>query len=864
MRSDNFVAQIRKLVGEGAISKACKHLVSDGLHDARDNNVWAQLQHLHPYEEPPVRAPLDDIPRILWGSQLAQEANRLRKLEDIIGHFPPGSAAGPSGLRPAHLKECLLHSDIHRKTDFLRELDVFTRNAINGTIPVQAAPFLCAATLIPLRKCQPQQADSPPEVRPVAVGETLRRIIGKFLTSESVFTEAAMTLQPTQTGVGVRDACELTCMGAQSLVDGLTDHTNWAILQVDFRNAFNTITRKSVLAGTSKYCPHALPWMTFAYGGHSHLICQGRTMPSASGIQQGDPLGPAAFSFGIHDLISQIGDIDGILWNSWYLDDGLLIGTTSALAQAMNIISAAGPGIGLSVNPSKCVLWGPAAETPDFQEHTALLGIPVTPYLPNTGIKVLGGPVQHPRSNGQHARDLFDKKVGSLGKMLDALKALPQAHLQFSLLKGSLDGCRLSFLTRMCPTQHITAGCQKASSLLRTTLGEILGEQPTNAQWQQATLPVRLGGMGIKDPMYFAEGARMASISTFLRLARSHLDLPSDLQLHSPEMSQLVSTLRTKLGQEFQPLKQWAEWITNPVGPLPQEPLHGKQSWWNEKLVGKRVEQLETSLGGRDAFRYRCQKTQRGAAWMSALPNPATGTLLPSLDFKLISNHWLGMDLLPHHWAGARCPKCSCGMDLVGDHLVGCTKNNLQHRHFVVQEALQDICRLSGFTVKREVGVPDGSRPGDLYLPQWDADGPLFIDITCRNPCNLSSPVPDPDALPQWLREQEEDKNRKYVLKCRLLAGASFLPFVLTPWGGLAPQAKTLMFKLVRSATSTSTGWVRLEKATAIWQKLSFAIAKEVGRQLQPTFEVTEPEWAPDTTHSPYFFHYPAGITTLC
>ena len=84
-------------------------------------------------------------------------------------------------------------------------------------------------------------------------------------------------------------------------------------------------------------------------------------------------------------------------------------------------------------------------------------------------------------------------------------------------------------------------------------------------------------------------------------------------------------------------------------------------------------------------------------------------------------------------------------MDFLGDHLVACKKNLIQRRHFGVQEAMLDVFHLAGFAAKREEGVGDGSRPGDIYVPQWDVNGPLFLDITVRNPCNLSSRMLTPE-----------------------------------------------------------------------------------------------------------------------
>ena len=114
-------------------------------------------------------------------------------------------------------------------------------------------------------------------------------------------------------------------------------------------------------------------------------------------------------------------------------------------------------------------------------------------------------------------------------------------------------------------------------------------------------------------------------------------------------------------------------------------------------------------------------------------------------------------------------------------------------------------------------------------------------------------------------REQEADKCKKYAAVCRALRGASFIPFVLTPWGGMGPEARKTMARLVRGALGTLTGWERTSKAAMLWQKVSMSLAKGVARQLTAATEVTEPAWSPaQASHSPYMFLFGGVLTPLC
>eukprot|EP00731_Ephydatia_muelleri_P002465 Em0001g2465a len=77
----------------------------------------------------------------------------------------------------------------------------------------------------------------------------------------------------------------------------------------------------------------------------------------ASGVQQGDPLGPMLFALVLHKLVSSIeadDDCINLSFNAWYLDDGLLAGERSAVVRALHLIDELGPHLGLLINYPKC------------------------------------------------------------------------------------------------------------------------------------------------------------------------------------------------------------------------------------------------------------------------------------------------------------------------------------------------------------------------------------------------------------------------------------------------------------------------------------------------------------------------------
>ena len=119
-------------------------------------------------------------------------------VEDMIRSFPVGSGAGPSGLRPAHLKDMLRS---RKKSVLLVALADFVSCLANGGFPPDVMELLTASKLFAVRK-----KDGGP--RPIASGDTTRRLAAKCLLHTYV-SDCVSYLSPLQVGVGVKNATEL-------------------------------------------------------------------------------------------------------------------------------------------------------------------------------------------------------------------------------------------------------------------------------------------------------------------------------------------------------------------------------------------------------------------------------------------------------------------------------------------------------------------------------------------------------------------------------------------------------------------------------------------------------------------------------
>ena len=179
--------------------------------------------------------------------------------------------------------------------------------------PEYARPIFFGATLIPLKK-------KDGGIRPIAVGQTLRRLVAKCLSRRVAVTVGA-DLVPLQLGCGVPLGCEAAAHATRQYLHHMPQYH--LLLKLDFRNAFNSLRRYKMLEAVQQYIPDLSSFIYSAYASPSHLFCGDHILKSAEGVQQGDPLGPLLFCITIQQLIVDL----RADFKVFYLDDSILGGS---------------------------------------------------------------------------------------------------------------------------------------------------------------------------------------------------------------------------------------------------------------------------------------------------------------------------------------------------------------------------------------------------------------------------------------------------------------------------------------------------------------------------------------------------------
>ena len=147
-----------------------------------------------------------------------------------------------------------------------------------GDAPEGLAPFLAGATLTALPK-----KDN--DLRPVAVGEVWRRLTAKCLCN--LFKELARTFFfPLQIGIAQPLGTEVGIETARQWCDRNKDNPSAVFVKIDFKNAFNCVSRQAFLEQCRHHFPGMSSWAEWCYTHPSNLYFGGETISSENGVQQ--------------------------------------------------------------------------------------------------------------------------------------------------------------------------------------------------------------------------------------------------------------------------------------------------------------------------------------------------------------------------------------------------------------------------------------------------------------------------------------------------------------------------------------------------------------------------------------------------
>lgn len=772
----------RSAVENGQYRKAIQALSSRGL--APDNDeTYQSLLDLHPQSLPPTLPSSQAPPSATFSSSIVLAA---------IDSFPKGSSPGPSGLRPSHLHEAAHCPSSTRSQEFIEALTSVCLFAAKGNTPPDVIPYFCGATLIASLK-------KSGGVRPIAVGEVLRRLVSKCLMSV-ILPQAIECLSPLQLGVGIPGGSESIIHAVNLHLSSNNPSSDKPTLLVDFTNAFNSIDRSSMFSSIRQRLPSLSAWFESCYGSAPILYYRDRSLASCSGVQQGDPLGPLGFALTLQPLIELLSSsVSSLRLNLWYLDDGVISGDIDSLHQAMNLIESSGPSRGLHLNRSKCLL--------SLPQDLALPTNPLPPEIPTStsGFTLLGSPI----GPSSFVHSSLSNTISKLKQTLSLLPSLSDAQMETTLLRSCFSLSKLSVYLRTCNPVSLIPLYGSFDSLMLSSLSASIGAHLDQWSWLKASLPVSMGGLGLRKAAVHSAAAYYSS----LHGSASTLE---DILGYLPDLSPLLDSCCPLLAQHA----ARPDWVSHQDiqvdTPLSQRSLSAAidQATFSS-LLSQAPDTRSRALALSSAIPH-------AGDWLSVVPSRQLGLHFLDQEFRFCVQYWLGFS----SGQSSSCTVCSSPLDPYGDHQVGCRGNrDLIRRHDSLRDIIFAAAQSSALAPRKEMPslIPGScARPADVFLPQWDGGRPAALDITVISPLQAAT-VSDASVIQgSALGVAEARKQALHAAACHRV-GVNFHPLAVEALGGWCPSAVSTIRSIGR-LLAQRLGRNPADTCRHLFQRLSVAL----------------------------------------
>jgi hypothetical protein len=297
--------------------------------------------------------------------------------------------------------------------------------------------------------------------------------------------------------LSVNNILTLSQSVGHALRSGLSCCHGYVTLQLDFQNAFNSVSRTALLQAVASRAPRLLPFAAWTYRSHGPLVVRGASadappLTSQSGVRQGGPCGPLLFALALQGPLERIWDAFPDVRVVAYADDVHLQGPPEAAIEAFRLLVTATAPIGLAPSLPKCAVYAQSAAT--GLAVASALGIAHRPE----GLVAAGRPLGLDAFVETDARS----RAETVASLVTALASLPLGKQDKFLLRSSLQA-RLTHLTRITPWSQLSPHVAAAERQVLLAALDLV-QHPPPAEMQsdpvvaQLALPLRSGGFDLR------------------------------------------------------------------------------------------------------------------------------------------------------------------------------------------------------------------------------------------------------------------------------------------------------------------------------------------------------------------------------
>jgi len=794
-----------KLMELGKIKQAMKLLSSNsckGMLELSDETL-SQLIVKHPESEPLhedflLHGPIKNVNPIIYDeideSLVFKAANKT------------DGAAGPSKLDGDEWKKILCSNSFGAASiDLRKAIARMTRELCSQDInDHESIEALLAWTLIPL--------DKNPGVRPIGIGEVLRRIIGKVViyTMKKDVTESAGSLQLC---AGQDSGCESAIHG---MVDIWNDINTEGVLQVDASNAFNSINRNVLLHNIKIICPEMACYVTNTYCQPARLfIIGGKELSSKEGTTQGDPISMAVYALGLGPLLTQLildqelaSNEDNVKLAA-YADDLAAGGGLKDLKIWWDTLIKIGPKIGYYPNADKSWLIVKPSKLQDAETIFESSGVHITA----SGNRHLGAIIGSIDFRHQYMSSLVQKWVAEINTLSDFARTDP--HSAYSAFVHGMKH-KFNYVMRTIP--NIKEDLIPLEDVIRNTFIKTIfnGYECDDTYRTLLSLPPKYGGLGITNVTEICD----------IEYQNSRTISAENVKLIM-EQNQVYSADLQKLNSIKDQIKK------------------GKQREHERKL-----KTIKEKLDGASLRLLNCVSEPSTSNWLTALPLKDHGFHLDKRSFwdALFIRYNLPLDKLPSN--------CVCGSTFHLDHALTCKRGGfIAVRHNDIRDLTAKLLTQVCHDVKLEPALQPLT--GEIFAQKSaTTDDEARVDISARGfwvrgqvaffYVRAFSPLAKVHVnrdLKSIYSSQEKEKKRRYNHRIIQIEMATFTPLVFSCMGGMSRETQRFYSQLAEKLADKHKT-MKSEMMCYLKTKLNFSLIRSLTlclrgtRQQHPTTEL--------------------------
>ena len=269
-------------------------------------------------------------------------------------------------------------------------------------------------------------------------------------------------------------------------------------------------------------------------------------------------------------------------------------------------------------------------------------------------------------------------------------------------------------------------------------------------------------------------------------------------------------------------------------GPPPNQPLSGKQSFWDRPGVLLDKAAVESNLSSEHGkASFLAATAPHSGDWLLALPIAACGLRLEDDAVRTAVALRLGINLCVPHTC-----HCDAQVDALGVHSLVCKHASGRiNRHQAINDIIARAFASADIPVTKEpngLSIADNKRPDGLTLLPWQEGKPLAWDVTVICPLAHSYVLSytSPGAAADLAATRKSDKYANlpnYYL---------FQPIAFENLGAINESAISLISDLGHKISEKSND---PRESTFLFQRLSVTLQRFNSILLRESFAVDDP-----------------------